>query len=166
MLPQSKALTALKAVRTPLLAVVDAAQGSKTRKFLGRSLGSRRSLYEGPEAKELAEVAPYLLELTDKPRLLERLVEQGWGENWAIFLTATRPFLEVRRQLRKHLIVMEEETKKRLFFRFYDPRVLRVFLPTCEPEQSEQFYGFIDAFFAEGKDGDLLHFPKPEARRA
>src|SRR3954468_2850611 len=110
------ALTTLKAIRTPLFAVLDAAEGSNVRKFLGRSLGKKHSLYEGPEAKELAEVAPYLLELTDKPRLLGRLVEQGWGQSWGIFLASTRPFLEVRRQLRKHLIVMEEETKKRLYF--------------------------------------------------
>lgn len=161
---QEQALTALQAARGPLFAVLDAAQGDKVWKFLGKSFGQRNSLYEGPKAKELAAVSPYLLELAGKPRRLERLVEQGWGQNWGVFLISSRPFPEVRRQLRKHLMVVEEETKKRLYFRFYDPRVLRVFLPTCAPDQSEQFYGCIDAFYTEGKEGDLLHFPKPAER--
>ena len=159
-----QALDVLKAARGPLFAVLDAAQGEKVWKFLGKSFGPRNSLYEGPKAKELAEVSPYLLELAGKSRRLERLVEQGWSQNWGIFLTSSRPFADVRRQLRKHLMVQEEETKKRPYFRFYDPRVLRVFLPTCTPDQSEQFYGCIDAFYTEGKEGDLLHFPKPKAR--
>jgi hypothetical protein len=162
--PWEQALADLKAVRAPLFAVLDAAQGEKVWRFLGTSFGRRHSLYEGPQAKELAEVAPYLLEMAGKSRRLERLVQLGWSQNWGIFLTSARPFLEVRRQLRKHLVVQDEETKKRLYFRFYDPSVLRVFLPTCTPDQNEQFYGCIDAFYAEGKEGNLLRFPKPAAR--
>ena len=54
---QKEALNSLQAARGPLFAVLDAAQGEKVWKFLGKSFGPRNSLYEGPKAKELAETA-------------------------------------------------------------------------------------------------------------
>jgi hypothetical protein len=38
-------------------------------------------------------------------------------------------------------------------FRFYDPRVLSVFLPTCLPEQITEMFGPVTHFFVEVCDG-------------
>ncbi len=43
-----------------------------------------------------------------------------------------------------------------LYFRFYDPRVLRVFLPTCTPVQLQQMFGPVDAYLAESEAGDAV----------
>ena len=36
-----------------------------------------------------------------------------------------------------------------LYFRYYDPRVLRAWLPTCDPAQLAEFFGPVEFFIAE-----------------
>jgi hypothetical protein len=44
-------------------------------------------------------------------------------------------------------------------FRFYDPRVLRRFLPTCNPAEMKVFFGEVETLFAESElSGKLLSF--------
>ena len=38
---------------------------------------------------------------------------------------------------------------KDMYFRLYDPRVLRVFLPTCTPDELTDFFGPIGTFLIE-----------------
>ena len=46
-----------------------------------------------------------------------------------------------------------------MLFRYYDPRVLRKFLPTCTPEQIAAFFGPADSVLIENEDGtELLRF--------
>jgi hypothetical protein len=78
-------------------------------------------------------------------------VHEGWGKSWGVYLTCEKPFEEVRKHLRHYLTVELEGEKKRVLFRFYDPRVLRVFLPTCTPEDASEFFGPIRKFGLEGE---------------
>jgi hypothetical protein len=71
-----------------------------------------------------------------------------------------RPLAEVRRHFRKLLYVKEEDTRKEMFFRFYDPRVLRAFLPSCTARQLDEIFGEIDVFVAEGEEGEARRFPR------
>src|SRR5919206_403386 len=43
-----------------------------------------------------------------------------------------------------------------LYFRYYDPRVLNVFLPTCSGAQLKEMFGPVDAFVAESEAGDAM----------
>jgi hypothetical protein len=61
-------------------------------------------------------------------------------------------------------MVMNDQTGERMYFRFYDPQALRLFLPTCAPRQRAQFFGEIGAFLVESKDGDLWRFGLQETR--
>jgi hypothetical protein len=46
-----------------------------------------------------------------------------------------------------------------LIFRYYDPRVLRVYLPTCWPAEVSTFFGPVSAFITGGDDpGEILEF--------
>ena len=49
------------------------------------------------------------------------------------------------------MVELEGKSQK-VLFRFYDPRVLRVFLPGCTPKESAQFFGPIKRYFFEGED--------------
>ncbi len=160
---REQALKLLRGEGAGLFAVLDSARDDTVLELLENSGAKYASLYEGPQAQELAVAAPYLLELPEGSELLEMLVHEGWGRSWGIFLRSKLSFLEVRRHLRKHLLVRVEEVKKPVYFRFYDPRVLRLFLPSCAPDQAEEFYGPIQAFYAEGEDWKLLRFT--QARR-
>ena len=53
-------------------------------------------------------------------------------------------------------MVKRESDKSEMYFRFYDPRVLSVFLPTCSPPQVRQLFGPVSAFFVESEDRDVV----------
>jgi Domain of unknown function (DUF4123)/Inner membrane component of T3SS, cytoplasmic domain len=158
---RESALDALSAAGGPLFAVLDAARDDRIVEVLHESVEENRSLYDGLKGEALADVAPYLVSLPPGARLLRRLVEEGWGRRWGIYLTCARPFVEVRRHLRRFLMVSEEDTDKRLYFRFYDPGTLRSFVPSCLPRQAAEMFGPVGAFVCEGAGGEVLRFDAP-----
>jgi len=99
-------------------------------------------LYRGELAPDLAECAPYLVQLEPASDFTNWILEHGWGKNWGIFATAAADLHAMRRHFRTFLIVHDEEGKP-LYFRFYDPRVLRVYLPTCNAEEALKMFGSI-----------------------
>jgi len=46
--------------------------------------------------------------------------------------------------------------QEQVYFRFYDPRVMRVFLPTCTPEDTTQFFGPIQNYLVEDESPEQL----------
>lgn len=151
---------------TTLFGIFDAARDMRVLEVLRESVEDIASLYEGMAGEMMADGAPYLVAFPPRAftgnTLLERVVLEGWGQAWGIYLTSSRPILEVRRHLRRFLLVINHETEERLYFRFYDPRVLRVFLPTCLPKQRADFFGDveIDRFWMEGETGEVRKFEK------
>lgn len=147
-----RVLGVLRAQQEPIFAIIDAARDPMVYLHVIESPEQKQSLYEGPEASRLSFVAPYLSAFTKDSPSLEKLVREGWGKAWGIYLTCGRPFDEVRRHLRHFLKVKVEGKPRELLFRFYDPRVLRVFLPTCTPGEAQEFCGPIVRFLLEGED--------------
>jgi hypothetical protein len=121
------------------------------------------SLYEGWSKADLTLFAPYLVSLPPQSKLLEKLVSKGWGKSWGVYLTCNLGFSDLRHHLR-HFLMVQMPDGKQVYFRFYDPRVLRVYLPTCTPEEIYQFFGPVWRFATEGeKPGDLLEFVRQGA---
>jgi len=114
-----------------------------------------RSLYQGDIGESLAHVSPYLLTLRDDQPASRWFAEAGFGQSWGLFVTARIGFDELRRHLRKFNIVYSE-ARTPLVFRFYDPRVLRCFLPTCTSDELHRFFGPIESFLTETEDADAL----------
>src|SRR5690242_17523404 len=135
----------------PVFAVLDAAQDERLPAFLHACETEHASLYEGPEADQLKSVAPYLVTLPKESKLLRLFFSEGWGKNWGIFLSSSSSAAEVRHHLRRFLMVETQDARK-LYFRFYDPRVLRVYLPTCTQEELSAFFGPITRFLVEAED--------------
>lgn len=158
---RADALERLDDEHAPLFGVFDAARSDRIRELMSGSEERCRSLYDGPKADAIAEAAPYLVELPRVSRLLELLVREGWTQRWGIYLTSALPFDQVRRHLRRFLMVEDEETAERVYFRFYDPATLRLFLPTCTPRQKARFFGELGRFYAEGEAGEVLTFERP-----
>ena len=114
-----------------------------------------RSLYLGTAQEELYGVAPYLFSLKEKTEFLSWFFEQGWNNHWGVMLQADAPFEEVFKHFRKFLMV-KTEGGEQLYFRFYDPRVLRIFLPTCDRNQLSDFFGPIKSFITEDENPENL----------
>jgi pSer/pThr/pTyr-binding forkhead associated (FHA) protein len=143
-----------------LYAVLDAARSDRILVLLRESVETYRSLYEGVDGEVMSPAAPYLAELPRGSALLEHLVMEGWEGRWGIFFTCPRPFRDARRHLRHFLMVRDDDTRKRLYFRFYDPGVLREFLPLSTVRQRAEFFGEVTAFYAESERGALLKFER------
>ncbi len=151
-------LEALADEKAHLYAILDATRSPRILELLRESVEYSRSLYEGDEGDAMWEAAPYLVDLADKrSRLVRALVTEGLVRRWGIFFLSTRPFRDVRRHFRRFLMV-QDEAAERMYFRFYDPVVLRAFLPTCTAVQAKEFFQDIEAFLVEGDRGELLRF--------
>jgi hypothetical protein len=155
---RAQALEVLRAQKG-LYAILDAARDPRVKVLVEACDDEVRSLFDGEQGDRLAEVAPYLVRFDERSALLEVVVSGGWGDAWGVFLTSERPFEEVRRRLRRSLMVRDEETGKRLYFRFYDPRILRVFWPRSTPRQRSEMAGVeVDRFLVEDDAGAVLRF--------
>jgi Domain of unknown function (DUF4123) len=113
-----------------------------------------RCLYSGRLPRELEINAPHLVELFPTSRLTARWLDEGWGHAWGVFLS-TDDASSLRHHLRKFLKVRSEDGRS-LLFRYYDPRVLRAYLPTCLPGELQQLFGPVDAWMMEGDGGKSL----------
>jgi hypothetical protein len=115
--------------------------------------------FDTPQA-ELTEAAPYLVQLESNSPFVEWLLDECWGQSWGIFLNSEADLDEVLEHLQSLLKVQDPEGKE-LFFRFYDPRVLRVYLPTCNNQELYQFFGPIVSYVAEDEKAEkFLQFIK------
>jgi hypothetical protein len=91
-------------------------------------------------------------------RFTRYLIDKLWGNSWVTFLRTEAGIKQLRRHLREFLRV-RDEAGRRLIFRYYDPRVLRAYLPTCWPAELDTFFGPITAFISEGDyPGEILEF--------
>ena len=135
-------------------AVLDLAHGPRIHAALLESRLEHLCLYAGQLPRELEMVAPHLVELPREHRLVDRLVDEGWGHSWGVFLKIDDPS-NLRHHLRKFLKVQDQRGRS-LLFRYYDPRVLRSFLPTCSAAELREYFGPVRSFVAEGEDGDSV----------
>jgi hypothetical protein len=108
-------------------------------------------LYRGPLEPDLAEVAPYLVRLERHTDFTGWLLEQGWGNHWGIFAFSEENLPDLLIHLRKFLIVYSPDGQP-LNFRYYDPRVLRIYLPTCNTEELALLFGPVTGYLLEDAD--------------
>ncbi len=113
------------------------------------------SLYKGRSEELLTTVAPYLFPYKNDTEFGSWLTDRGWGNAWGIFIISKGSMEELHKHFRKFLMVQTEQGQE-LYFRFYDPRVLRVFLPTCDTTQLSDFFGPIQSFIVEDVDPNRL----------
>jgi hypothetical protein len=153
---RAKALEVLRG-EEGLYAILDAARDRRIKTLVDSCEEENQSLFDGEKGDVLAEVAPYLVRFERGSALLSFVVSEGWGDSWGVYLTSSRPLNDVRKRLRRSLMVTDEETKKRLYFRFYDPRVLRLFLPESTARQKSEMMGTeIKSFLMEGEEDRVL----------
>ncbi|KAF0224004.1 MAG: hypothetical protein FD167_4939 [bacterium] len=111
-------------------------------------------LFAGELEPDMAEVAPYLVSLQADSPFTEWLLLEGWGKHWGIFTLSKTETPAMRNHLRK-LVRVRDEQGKPLHFRFYDPRVLAKFLPTCNTQELVDFFGQITNFVAETENEQI-----------
>jgi hypothetical protein len=112
-------------------------------------------LYSGSLTPELEMAAPYLVQLEPDYRDTHRLIRQAWGNSWGVFLRSGTSLKNLRRHLREFLVV-RDSSGNRLVFRYYDPRVLRVYLPTCVTGELRTVFGPVESFWTESESPEEI----------
>ena len=143
-----------------LFAILDACDSPQVlSKVLELGPDRARCLFKGEIAQEARESAPYLTACDGT--ILHWLFHAVWEEPWGIFIVGQVEQDRLLRHLRKFLIV-RDPSGEAVYFRYYDPRVLPVFLSSCSREELLQFYGEISAFGCthEGAQGVQLVYPE------
>lgn len=114
-------------------------------------------LYAGDLDDDVEEVAPYLIRLEADHPFTAWLLEAIGHKPWGIFCKAPATLRELRKHFRQFLIVKGPDGEN-LYFRFYDPRVLSVFLPTCDLAQTEELFGPVKVFYVGNAKSATLVF--------
>ncbi len=118
-------------------------------------------LYRGELEPDLAECAPYLVRLEADSPFTQWVIGNCLGQYWGIIALSRADLQAMLQHLRKLNMVYDPDNRP-LLFRYYDPRVLLEFLPLCDIGQLTDFYGPVEAFFAEAEDGENhLRFDRP-----
>jgi hypothetical protein len=63
-------------------------------------------------------------------------------------------------------MVEDDETRQRMYFRFYDPRVLREFMPIATLRQKDDLFEGVEAMLLEDETGEMLRFAPPITEQA
>lgn len=141
-----------------LYAVVDAVKDYRlavaSRDMLGEPL---RPLFK-KAPRHMERVGPYLARIqctTRYPEYMKLWSERLWDNAGFFFLTNAWP-QAVRSHLRMLFKVRDEQGNK-FYFRFYDPRVMRAYLPTCTAKECRTFFGPIRSILVEGEAYPEMH---------
>jgi hypothetical protein len=136
-------------------AILDGARDERIFRAVDSSTLDKSCLYAGRLPMVVQEVAPYLVVLEREDKLTQFLLEEGWGQSWGIYLRTELPVPTLRRHFRG-LLKVKDQQGRHLIFRWYDPRVLRVFLPTCFPDELRAVFGPVENFYMEAQDASKL----------
>jgi hypothetical protein len=140
-----------------LYCVLDGASVPELPKRLFEFGAPHECLMAGDLAPDMMYVAPYLVYLSGEDALSTWVFENAPGKNWGVYLHTRSSITEMRRHLGALLTVYSEDGDPMLF-RYYDPRVLRRFLPTCNAGELMTFFGKVEAFFADSEGPGLIRF--------
>lgn len=133
-----------------LYAVVDAAKDYRlaiaSRDLLGEPL--RPLFVKAP--RHMERVGPYMARIQCGNRYPDymKLWAERLGDNGGILLLSSAWPKVVHSHLRS-IFKVYDETGAMFYFRFYDPRVLRAYLPTCTAKEGRQFFGPIRSLLVE-----------------
>ncbi len=140
--------------RAAVWAILDAARDERIFGAVDGSYLEKSCLYSGHLPWQLQMAAPYLVRLVPEDRLTNMLFDH-WGEAWGIYLCTEIDMKSLRRHLRGFLRVRDNKGK-RLIFRYYDPRVLRIYLPTCTPDELRTVFGPIQQYAIESEGRNAM----------
>ena len=135
--------------------ILDTARDARIHPALAAYRCEYRCLYKGKLPAVLEKAAPHIVEVDFASPFARWLIEEGWGMNWGIgFASPAR--LDVLKNHFRGLVRVKDEKGRTLYFRYYDPRVLRVYLPTCTAGELQDVFGKAKVFFVEGEDANQV----------
>ena len=134
-----------------MYAVLDGASVPELPQVLYREAVRSECLFRGKLEPDVAQTAPYLVELKPEAPFTDWLLSEGWGKHWGIFAVSQADFIKLRGHFRTFLMVYDPDNEP-LYFRYYDPRVFRAYLPTCNKAETATLFGPVSYYLAESAE--------------
>ena len=134
-----------------LYAVVDCARDPRIHDLVHDALFPM-CLFRTEVVSPLGRAAPYLVPVEHAERLIAAWRSHGLGQSWGLFLTSSQEQARVRQRLRTFNEAKLPDGRV-VLFRWWDPRVFRVYLPTCNADDLETLFAGIDSYVCETDDG-------------
>ena len=145
-----------------LFGIIDSAKNDEAFRFMIEGGVSYKSLFDGTMDVQSYGVSGFLVECRNDSPLFQWMTGKAWGDNCCIFFTSKASFDELFIHFQKFNRVYLEGDDV-VLFRYYDPRVFRNYLPTCNGKEIDLFFGEIKSFFAERKNpGSINIFGKKD----
>ena len=153
---QTKRLDALIFAETGIqvYALIDGASVPELLSQLHAAQADHCCLFSGDLEPDHAAAAPYLVKL-DRATPLTKWLLGGWGQHWGVYLWSHADLRRLRKHFRQFLMVKNPRGAS-VYFRFYDPRVLGVYLRTLNTQEMEFIFGPVVAYLFEGQDRNNL----------
>ena len=120
-------------------------------------------LYAGELEPDMEVVAPYLVLLERDHPFTEWLLANILGKPWGIFAHSPADFRAMRKHFRTFLMVKGPDGES-LYFRYYDPRVLSIYLPTTNKEERNTVFGPVSAYFCETPTKEFTQYRHNEGQ--
>lgn len=135
-----------------LYGIIDAAQDERIYPLLKSQADIYLSLYNNDVSESLKAVGPVLFQFRKDDRLSAWIITQGQYNNWFIlFPSLGITMIDMRRHFKRFAMV-EAPNGKHMYFRYYDPRVLRAYIPSCDEEERAYIFGNFSSFWAHATD--------------
>ena len=109
------------------------------------------SLFRGKNEEPLDLVAPFLFPFNPLSEFANWFLKTGWGNSWGVLFTSPAEINVLVKHFQLKLFVKTRD-RGAFYFRFYDPRVLRVFIPACDQQQLQDFLSPVHCFICEADD--------------
>jgi len=136
-----------------VFALLDGASSPKLVKLLYDNKPEFCCLYPGELKADIAAVAPYLVRLEAGKEFTGIVLKEGWGAHWGVFVSSAADLRALRDHFREfHKVELPDQ--RTVIFRYYDPRVLRIFLPVSNQPELATFFGPVQTFIVEGESAE------------
>lgn len=132
-------------------AIVDGASCDELISHLDEMEPDYWCLYAGELESDVEAAAPHLVELVRGAPFTDWLLRNMFGPHWGIVLRSPLDIRAMRKHFRTFLLVRDPSGSS-LYFRYYDPRVLKNFIRIGAPEKVSRILGSA-AFIVLEKEG-------------
>lgn len=138
-------------------AIVDGARDLRVYSTVTQPGARAICLYGDDVPNQLARVAPWLVPVPPESSFGSVLATIGRNVAWGVMLRSDADRTAVAEHFAGLLRAMIPGGRT-VLFRFYDPRVLRAYLPTCTAQELAQVFGPNEAFLIEQGDGQQREY--------
>lgn len=111
---------------------------------MGRLSAEAQPLLSPDFDRRILEVGPWLVDTAKVPELEPATETICPGVPWGYFVATSIDIVSLRRALRRYNVVELPDPEREVLFRYWDPRVMKVFLQIATRTQKRLLFEFID----------------------